>query len=102
MKRTDEPLEDPLAVIADEAKTVAVCYGALWCDEAAATLVRRIVMRLGGLQVYVPRQTLSQRSKRDESVRARFNGRNVRQLALEFGMSERTVRRILAPSGMIK
>lgn len=95
MKKTEAMAEDALSIIEDEARAVAVCYGAQWCDEAAATLIRRLVTRLGGVQVYVPRQSLAERKARDESVRARFNGCNVRELARDFGTSERTIRRIL-------
>lgn len=87
--------DDPLSIIEDEARAVAVCYGAQWCDEAAATLVRRIVMRLGGTQVYVPRQTVADRAWRDSQIRERFNGCNIRELARDYGIAERTIRRIV-------
>lgn len=99
MKKNTVPEEDPLAIINEEAKAVAMHYGATWCDEAAALLARRIASRLGGSQLYVPMQTAADRKARDAQLRGRFDGTNVRALAREFRTSERTVRRVLAVSG---
>lgn len=95
MKNQERISDDPLVVIEGEARAVATSYGASWCEEAGAALIRRIVRRLGGVQVYVPRQSGDARRLRDKMIRSKFNGRNVRALAIEFEMSERTVRRIL-------
>lgn len=92
--------EDPLSIIEDEARAVAVCYGAQWCDEAAATLVRRIVDRLGGSQVYVPRQSMVHKQNRDAEIRAQFNGLNIRDLAKKYRTSERTIRRIIVKKSL--
>lgn len=87
--------EDPLEIINDEARAVAISHGAVWCDDADALLKRRIMKRLGGVQLYVPRQSLTERIDRNQAIRSRFDGRNIRELALEFQTSERTIRRIV-------
>lgn len=91
--------EDSLSIINEEAKAVAMRYGAAWCDEAAALLARRLADRLGGTQLYIPMQSVADRKARDVELRKRFDGKNIRALAREFHTSERTVRRILATGG---
>lgn len=98
MKTHDPSYEDPIVIIENEARVVAVHYGAIWGDEARLALMRRIAARLGGTQIYFPRQRGEDRRLRDEEIRARFNGRNIRALAVAFKLSERTVRRIVEAS----
>lgn len=87
--------EDPLSILKEEARDVAIKYGAQWCEEATTVFANRIILRLGGVQIYVPRQSHQDKKVRDNEVRGRFNGRNLRDLAREFGVTERTIRRIL-------
>ncbi|WP_295545397.1 Mor transcription activator family protein [uncultured Pseudacidovorax sp.] len=87
--------EDALSVIQEEAQAVAVTYGAAWCEQATEALLLGIVSRLGGCQVYVPRQSFAQRTVRDAKILARFDGTNIQALAREFQTSERTIRRVL-------
>lgn len=89
------PTPDALAIIKEEARAVAQFFGVGACDVAAQMLVTRIAERLGGQEHYVARGR-AQRRERDAEIRARFNGSNLRELAIELGMTERHLRRILA------
>jgi Mor family transcriptional regulator len=86
---------DALAIIEEEARAVSQFFGIVACDLAAQMLVTRIAERLGGERHYVsgPR---AQRRERDALIRARFTGDNLHELAVELGMTERHLRRILA------
>ena len=94
MKKFSEVPLDPLSVIEEEAREIACYYGAQKYNEAAAALVDRLIIRLGGLQIYVPLQSAAFRKNRDEQVRLSFNGRNIKELARKYNMSERSIRRI--------
>ncbi|WP_370646129.1 Mor transcription activator family protein [Pseudacidovorax sp. NFM-22] len=98
MNTPDHAQECPLSIIADEARNVAICCGAQWSPGATADLMRRLAACLGGMEIYIPRESAAERLTRHEKIRNRFNGRNVRELAKEFGISERTIRRILRAS----
>jgi len=91
-----QPCIDPLTIIEEEARAVAQCYGAAWCDEAAAKLIDRLVLRLGGAAVYVPRRGAAERRRVHAAIRERGNGRNIEDLAREFNMTPRNVRKIIA------
>jgi len=55
----------------------------------------KLVALCGGQDLYIPiRQTL-ERGPRDRAIRARFNGGNYKQLAREYRLSERQVRKII-------
>lgn len=95
MKKLKAHQEDPLAIIVDEARNVALSFGVIWSVEAEAALRKRIASRLGGAQYYLPRHSQTDRYERDQKIREEFNGCNIRELARRYEMSERTVRRIL-------
>ncbi|MET3477008.1 Mor transcription activator family protein [Variovorax atrisoli] len=88
--------EEPLAIIEEEALAVARCFGVAIPEAAAASLVERIVLRLGGAHVYLPKRTPRERSRIRTEIVARFNGRNLFELAREYEMTPRHLRRILA------
>lgn len=90
--------DDPLAVIEDEARAVARSFGISACEDVAAMFVERIMLRLGGENIYVPRRRLKDRQRVIAEIRGRFTGRNAAVLAREFGVSVRWVRQI-ASSG---
>lgn len=46
------------------------------------------------LRLYVSKRPGGMRRVRDEAIRARYNGRNVKELSTEFGLSMRQVFRI--------
>lgn len=88
--------DEPLAIIEEEARAMAQCFGVAAPDEAAASLIDRILLRLGGELVYLPRRSARNRQRdRDEVIR-KFNGTNLFELAQEYGFTPRHLRRILA------
>jgi Mor family transcriptional regulator len=54
----------------------------------------RLRHRLSGDVGYIRKRDLSPHARRD-AIRRRFNGKNMRDLALEFGLTVRRVRQIL-------
>jgi Mor family transcriptional regulator len=82
-----------LDVIQEEARAIAQFFGVSACDLAAQMLVTRLTERLGGQQHYITRV---HRRERDAKIRARFTGNNLPELSIEFGMTVRHLRRVLA------
>ena len=56
----------------------------------------RLVALCGGQSLYLPKLDSLTRSSRDREIRARFDGGNYRALAVQFRLSERQVRKIVA------
>ena len=56
----------------------------------------RLVALCGGQNLYLPKLESLERSGRDREIRARFNGGNCRALAIQYRLSERQIRKILA------
>lgn len=87
--------DDALSAIEEEARKVAREFGALWDESAANRLKSNLANRLGGTQIYIPRNDPSDRRLRDFRIINDFNGLNIKQLARKFQMSERSIRRII-------
>ena len=87
---------DPTEIIRAEAHAMAQCFGVPAPEEAAASLVERLQARLGGVIIYFPAGSSERRERVHEQIRKRCTGRNVNELAKEFGMTPRSVRRIVA------
>lgn len=47
----------------------------------------------GGQKIYIPNGESYDRERRDHEIAVRWNGRNTRELCVEFGVSETTIRR---------
>lgn len=88
--------DDPIAVIEDEARAVAKSFGIPACEDMAAMFVERIMLRLGGENIYVPRRRLKERQRVIAEIKERFTGRNASALAREFGVSVRWIRKVAA------
>jgi len=88
--------DEPLAIIEEEARAVAQCFGVAAPEAAAASLIERILLRLGGAHVYLPKRTSRDRDRIRAEILTRFNGRNLFELAREYEMTPRHLRRILA------
>jgi len=73
--------DEPLAIIEEEACAVARCFGVAAPEAAAASLIERIVLRLGGAHVYLPKRTARDRSRIRMDILSRFNGKNLFELA---------------------
>lgn len=86
---------DPIAVLREELAAAAICHGVERVEDLTEELVRRYVQRLGGATVYVRNPRVMERERLAQEVRARFNGRNTRALAREYGVSVRWVQRLL-------
>lgn len=87
---------DPIAVLREELTAAAVCHGVERVEDLTEALVSRVVQRLGGTTVYVRNPRVMERERLATEVRAKFNGRNTRALAREYGVSVRWVQKILA------
>jgi Mor family transcriptional regulator len=87
--------EDPIAIIEQEARAMAQCFGVARADEAAASLVDRILLRLGGELVYLPKRSARNRKRDREELIRKFTGNNLLELAREYGVTARHLRRIL-------
>jgi len=87
---------DPIAVLREELAAAAVCHGVERVEDLTEELVSRYVQRLGGAQVYVKSKRSVEQSKVAAQIRARFTGRNARDLAAEFGLTLRHVRRLVS------
>ena len=83
-----------IEILERESRAVGLAFGVKVPDDMAAALVDRILHRLGGERVYLPKR----RPVPADVVAARFNGRNFDELARELGCAPRTVRRKLAAS----
>lgn len=58
----------------------------------------KLVRMFGGCNLYIYKADTILRIARDAEIRNRYNGRNLRELVAAYGMSERTVREIIAGS----
>ena len=86
---------DPIAVLREELAAAAICHGVERVEDLTEALVTRVVQRLGGVQVYVPSTHSLERARVVAEIRERFTGRNARDLAREYGLTPRHVRRLL-------
>lgn len=91
---TKEFISNPIEVIEQEARVVAQCFGVAAADDAAAMLADRLMRRLGGAQLYIPLKRPGEIERVRAEIRGRFNGRNAAQLASEYGVTARWVRKI--------
>ncbi len=65
--------------------------------EDKLTLLAR---RYGGSYIYVPTLSTLQRSELEDSIRKRYNGDNADELGKEYGLSARTIIRIVTKKPM--
>ena len=86
---------DPIAVLREELAAAALCHGVERVEDLTEALVSRVVQRLGGTTVYVRNPRVMERERIAQEVHAKFNGRNTRVLAREYGVSVRWVQRLL-------
>jgi Mor family transcriptional regulator len=85
---------DALDVIEEEARAVVQFFGVKQCDVAAEMLIGRVIKRLGGRRVYVTTARIT-KAQVHARIRAKFTGRNYAEIAIDEGISERQVRRIV-------
>lgn len=80
--------EIPLEDLPEEYQIVAELFGV---DGAL-----RLAKESGGMRIYVPKFEKLIRARRDERIRAEFNGANHRELARKYELTETWVREIVA------
>jgi Mor family transcriptional regulator len=66
-----------------------------FAEQIAAALTRGLRRRLGGQEIYIPAED---KSTRDESIRAEFNGRNRDQIMHKYGISKSRLYEIVGRS----
>lgn len=96
MKSPSQIDDEPLTIIEEEARAMARCFGASAPDQAAASLIDRILLRLGGAHVYLPKRSARERRQIYLEIAVRFNGSNLFELAKEYQMTPRHLRRIIS------
>lgn len=84
-----------MQILEEEFRAAASRHGVVDEVALALDLVSRVVERLGGEYVYIPRKASRDRVKMYEQIIKRFDGRNASILARDYGLSVRHVRRIL-------
>jgi Mor family transcriptional regulator len=92
---TQDISDHALDIIEEEARAVAQCFGVPVPEDAASMIVDRIIARLAGSNIYIPKKSRRDRSRTRRLIRLRSTGNNIRELAREFNMSERWVRKIV-------
>lgn len=55
----------------------------------------KLVSLCGGQDLYIPKRESLERGPRDRAIRARFDGGNYRQLAAQYRLSVRQIRKII-------
>ncbi|WP_295852013.1 Mor transcription activator family protein [uncultured Xylophilus sp.] len=96
MSQTRKPdPHDPLRILLEEAAAVARAFGLASGDDLSRALVDRLMLRLGGSYLYVPRRVGADRQRVREEVARRFDGTNTRALALDLGVTVRYVQQIV-------
>ena len=88
--------DEPLAIIEEEARAMAKCFGLAAPDVAAASLIERILFRLGGAHIYLPKRSARDRQRIHDEIIRGFDGSNLFELARKYEMTPRHARRILA------
>jgi Mor family transcriptional regulator len=86
---------DLVSVLEQEVRATARSFGVSAADAMAASLIDRVLLRLGSGRVYIPKRETLRRNHARVQIRASFTGNNLHQLAADFGMSPRHIRRIL-------
>jgi Mor family transcriptional regulator len=69
------------------------------CEIVGTDKFLAIVALFGGSNVYIPKLQSLSLEKRNEAIRAKYNGHNLKQLKREFGLCNVTIRKVLGISG---
>ncbi len=90
-----EMAEQMFLALAEDAEAVQV-LGKPRLAQIVADQVDRVALRCGGGQFYLPKGLALKLSQRDREIFDRFNGRNKRELAREYGVTEMRIDQIVA------
>lgn len=63
--------------------------------EVAEEVCDELAFEWGGDQIYIPRGLLARIPERNQQINAEFNGKNHRELAQKYGVTEMRIRQIL-------
>tara|TARA_R110002049_G_scaffold73666_25_gene190311 strand:+ start:34 stop:330 length:297 start_codon:yes stop_codon:yes gene_type:complete len=92
MSRATQTLQDVIAISLEKGLGIKpAAAGAL----AEAILLNASRLGLGGDDYYIPAMHASARRVRNERIRAEFNGRNLTLICRRYGVSARTVYRVV-------
>lgn len=91
---TTDTTPSAIAILEHESRSVAAAFGVQVPDDMAAALVDRILHRLGGERVYLPKR----RPVPADVVASGFNGINFDELARQFSCTPRTIRNKISSS----
>lgn len=90
----NETFERMMQVIQDDLTTAGMAPSR--AAEISARAADRLAREVGGHSVYIPRRApWFDRAARDRAIRASFDGRNIAELCARFGVSRRTVYRLI-------
>lgn len=64
-------------------------------DEIGLPSFLKLVALCGGQDLYIPKRECLERGPRDRDIRQRFNGGNYKQLARQYRLSVRQIRKII-------
>lgn len=97
-KREPFALEESLQLLTDTARDVLIDLLAISEDDAAR-VAREFIVRFAedqpGEQLYIAKGIGFRLDVRDQAIYEKFNGRNYNQLAREFNVNPRHVRRLV-------
>ena len=87
-------MSEPIKQIIDDLVAVALQFGLSrqLASDFARAAVDRMTKNIGGGSLYIPKED---KESRDAKIRARFNGVNHDELCRVFGVSKRTLYRII-------
>lgn len=83
-------------VIQSECVAVAQCFGVAAAHDLAAMLADRLSARLAGTSLYIGTSSHASRRERCAAIRARYTGGNAAELAREYGVTVRYVRKLVS------
>lgn len=82
-------------VLREELNAAGLCFGVDRSSDLTESVVRRVVSRVGGMNVYA-RASVRSRAEIKSAIVREFNGANLREVARRHGVSERTVYRVMS------
>lgn len=92
MSRATQTLQDVIAISLEKGLGIkAGAAGVL----AEAILLKAAELGLGGDDYYIPAVHSATRKARNERIRSEFNGRNLAYVCRKYGVSARTVYRVV-------
>ncbi len=82
-------------ILREELNAAGLCFGVDRVNDLTESVLRRVVKRMGGMNVYARTRTQSRREIK-EAVLKEFDGTNTKEVARRFGVSIRTIYRWIA------